>query len=263
MLSIFLEWILIRRKFGRKVMRVSLFIPCYIDQFYPEVGKATLELLERLGVTVDYPLAQTCCGQPMANAGYENTAVGAAQNFLKNFRGAEYIVAPSGSCTLHLKEHMGHLVPGKESDELSTRMYELTEFLTDVLHVTSIGARFPHRVGLHASCHGLRGLRLARASELQIDAFNKPRQLLQLVEDLTLVELDRTDECCGFGGTFSVTEEALSVQMGKDRIDDHLKHQAEVITGTDVSCLMHLEGLARRNKTPLRFMHIAEILNSR
>lgn len=244
-------------------MRVGLFIPCYIDQFYPKVGIATIEVLERLGVSVSYPSGQTCCGQPMANAGFESLSAGAAKNFQNIFQSFDYIVSPSGSCTLHLKEHLPHFVSSDASPSLPHRMYELSEFIVDILNIKDLKARFPFRVGLHASCHGLRGLRLAQSSELVQSAFDKPKLLLEKVEGLQLVDLDRRDECCGFGGTFSVTEEAISVQMGKDRLEDHLMHRAEVVTGTDVSCLMHLEGLARRQGTPLRFMHISEILNSR
>lgn len=242
-------------------MKVGLFIPCYVDQFYPQVAIATLQLLTRLGVSVDYPLDQTCCGQPMANAGYEHEGYRTAQLFVRHFQTYDAIVAPSGSCTLHVKEHY-HLLPQTpEVTHVRQHIYELTEFLVDVLQVTSLEASFPHKVGYHASCHGLRGLRLGSPSELQEPRFSKPHQLLRMVKGLELVSLDRPDECCGFGGTFAVSEEAVSVKMGKDRIQDHVMHGAEVITAGDMSCLMHLEGLLRRQKSPVRVMHLAEILN--
>ena len=233
-------------------MTVGLFIPCYVDQFYPQVAIATLQVLERLGCDVDYPASQTCCGQPMANAGFERESVGAMQLFRQSFARYDSIVAPSGSCVLHVREHLG---------DVGQRTYELCEFLSDVLKVDAVAASFPHRVGLHASCHGLRGLRLGASSEVHRPAFDKVRRLLTQVEGLDLVDLDRRDECCGFGGTFAVTEEAVSVKMGRDRLRDHLAHEAEVITGTDMSCLMHLQGLIRRGRLPLRVMHVAEILN--
>ncbi|NVJ86704.1 MAG: (Fe-S)-binding protein [Algoriphagus sp.] len=241
---------------------IGLFIPCYVDQFFPQVAVATLELLEKLGCKVTYPLGQTCCGQPLANAGYERDTAGSTRHFLELFKGFDYVVAPSGSCVLHVKEHFPEL-KGLEEDtkEVQERIYELTEFIIDVLKVDVLKGSFPKKVGYHSSCHGLRGLRLASSSEMNVSPFNKAKQLLEQIEGLEWVELSRTDECCGFGGTFSVTEEALSVQMGKDRLEDHQKHQVEIVTGGDMSCLMHLQGIADRSKSDLKFMHIAEILN--
>jgi L-lactate dehydrogenase complex protein LldE len=238
-------------------MRVGLFIPCYVDQFYPQVGVATLELLEKFGCQVVYPPNQTCCGQPMANSGFEHLTKGCNDLFIKNFETFDHIVSPSGSCVLHIKEHL-HDAAG----DIPGKIYELVEFMTDVLKVDSLDASFPHKVGLHQSCHGQRGLKLAQMSELMAPPFSKPQQLLNLVKGLELVELDRKDECCGFGGTFCVAEEAVSVKMGKDRVADHLHHGAEVITGSDMSCLMHLEGILHRQHSKVRVKHIAEILNS-
>ncbi len=244
-------------------MKVGLFIPCYIDQFYPNAGIATYNLLTRIGLDVDYPAEQTCCGQPVANAGFEDFGRGTLQLFTENFHLYDYIVAPSGSCVLHVKQHIAQYAEASQAAKIRESIFELCEFLTDVIRVEEVDASFPHMVGLHAGCHGLRGLRLARASELNIPDFNKPKSLLQKVKGLQLVDLSRGDECCGFGGTFAVTEEAISVRMGEDRIDDHLTHGAEFITSTDMSCLMHLEGLARRRNDRVKFLHIAEILNSR
>ena len=243
-------------------MKVALFVPCYIDQFYPQVGIATLQLLEKLGVKVDYPSQQTCCGQPMANSGCESDAAATAHHFIDTFAGYDYIVGPSGSCVLHLREHTHLHPPHPKEKEVLPRVVELCEFLHDVLKIKSLPAKFPHKVGLHQSCHGQRGMRLAQSSELVGPKFSKMRDLLDMVDGLELVELDRTDECCGFGGTFAVSEEAVSVKMGKDRVADHQRHGAEVITAGDMSCLMHLEGIIRRQKLPMKVMHIAEILNS-
>ena len=243
-------------------MKVALFIPCYIDQFYPRVGIATLRLLERLGCTVTYPPGQTCCGQPMANSGCEGDALASYRHFVETFAGYEYIVAPSGSCTYHVRHHYDRLEQTPEVTAVRERTLDLAEFLLDVLQITALPARFPHRVGLHMSCHGLRGLRLGSGSERREAPFSKLEQLLRMVDGLELVELDRADECCGFGGTFAVNEAAISVKMGKDRIRDHLRHGAEVITAGDMSCLMHLEGIARRRNDPVRILHLAEILNS-
>ena len=237
-------------------MRVGLFIPCYVDQFYPQVGIATLELLEKFGCGVVYPPNQTCCGQPMANSGFEHLTGECTALFIKNFDRFDYIVSPSGSCVLHIKEH------AHENAGLHNRIFELVEFLTDILKIGHLEASFPYKVGLHQSCHGQRGLHLAQMSELMASPFSKPMQLLSMVRDIELIDLDRKDECCGFGGTFCVAEEAVSVKMGKDRVVDHVKHGAEVITSSDMSCLMHLEGILRRQKSPVLVKHIAEILNS-
>lgn len=244
-------------------MTVGLFVPCYIDQLYPRVAVATLRVLERLGCEVGYPREQTCCGQPMANAGYARAGTGAMRNFVRCFAGYDYIVAPSASCVAHVREHYDTLDQTEAVRHVRDRTYELCQFLTEVLEARDLGASFPRRVGFHPGCHGLRLLGLARPSELQAPPFDHVRDLLAGVDGIELIELDRPDECCGFGGTFAVTEEAVSVKMGRDRVRDHLDHGAEVITSTDMSCLMHLEGLIRRHALPVRVVHVAEILDSR
>ena len=243
-------------------MNIAIFIPCYVDQFYPQVGVATVELLEKVGCKVHFPKNQTCCGQPMANSGYEHLSQGCNELFTETFSDFDYIVCPSGSCTLHIKEHLHSEKKEAEAKKVRGSIYELVEFLTDILKITNLDATFPHRVGLHQSCHGQRGLKLSQMSELNSPAFSKPERLLGMVRELELVSLDRKDECCGFGGTFCVNEEAVSVKMGKDRIKDHLKNDVEIITGSDVSCLMHLEGILRRQNSTIQVRHIAEILNS-
>lgn len=245
-------------------MHVALFVPCYVDQFYPDVGLATLELLESLGCQVDFPEAQTCCGQPMANTGCWDDARPLARRFVEIFGRYEAVVCPSGSCTAMITHHYHDLLgEDRAYAELAPRVFELTQFLVEQLHVSSLPAKFPHRVGLHQSCHGLRELRLARSSERMLPDFSHARTLLQLVEGLELVQLQRADECCGFGGTFAVSEEAVSCMMGNDRIHDHQQAGAEVITAGDMSCLMHLEGLLRRQKSPIRVLHLAQILVGR
>ncbi len=241
--------------------RIGLFIPCYIDQFYPEVGLATVEVLERFGCEVDFPEAQTCCGQPMANTGCVDQARPLAQRFVEIFHPYEYVVCPSGSCVAMVRHHYEDYFPSDARyAALHGRVYELTEFLVDVLGVREIGGSFPHKVGLHQSCHGLRELRLGSSSEVVGPAFNKARQLLETMDGIEFSTLTRPDECCGFGGTFAVNEEAVSCMMGLDRLHDHLQAGTEVLTSNDMSCLMHLQGLIRRQKQPLRVMHIAQIL---
>ena len=235
-------------------MTVALFVPCYVDQFFPKAATATLELLERLGLTVRVPEGQTCCGQPMANAGVRSAYEPVSARHAALFDGVDYIVSPSGSCTLHMAE-FEHATP--------RRFYELSEFLVDVLGVTRVDAYYPHRVAIHAACHGLRGLRLGPSSERQDQPRDVVRTLLSSVEGLELVTLQRPDECCGFGGTFAVAERAVSVRMGNDRLDDHMEAGAQVVVSTDMSCLMHLQGLSSRQQRGLSFCHIAEILNHR
>jgi L-lactate dehydrogenase complex protein LldE len=243
-------------------MNVGLFIPCYIDQFYPNVGIATLQLLEKLGCNVGFPLNQTCCGQPMANSGFASLSKSCDKNFVSNFRGFDYIVGPTGSCVLHLKEHLHDEQHTGEAEHIRKHVYELTEFLVDVLKVEKLNASFPYKVGLHNSCHGQRGLHLSSMSERNLPAFSKPQQLLNMVQGLELKMSSRPDECCGFGGTFCVFEEAVSVKMGKDRLADHANNDVQYITGGDTSCLMHLEGILKRNGSKVKTIHIAEILNS-
>jgi len=243
-------------------MKIGLFIPCYVDQFYPKVGIATFELLQKLGCDVDFPMKQTCCGQPMANSGYQHLTKGCDANFIDNFANFDYIVCPSGSCVMHVKEHLHSDTNEELATKLRSTVYELTEFITDILKVKSIEGDFPYKVGMHQSCHGQRGLKLSQMTELNAPFFSKPEQLLTKIKGIDLVSLSRKDECCGFGGTFCVTEEAISVKMGQDRIKDHEKHQVDFITGGDMSCLMHLEGILKRQKSPIKTIHIAEILNT-
>jgi L-lactate dehydrogenase complex protein LldE len=242
-------------------MRVGLFIPCYVDQFYPQVGLAAVKVLEYFGTAVEFPTEQTCCGQPMANMGLAADARPLAARFLQLFARYDYVVGPSGSCVSMVRNHYADLVgelPGYL--ELQKKTYELCEFLVDVLKVPALRGRFPYRVGIHHGCHGLRELRLAKSSETVGVVFDKMRSLLASMDGIQLTQLERPDECCGFGGNFAVAEEAVSSMMGWDRIRDHLQAGTEVLTSADMSCLMHLDGLIRRDAVPLRVMHVAEIL---
>ncbi len=244
--------------------QVGLFIPCYVDQLYPDVAWATIELLEQFGCEVHFPEAQTCCGQPMANTGCVHEARPLAQRFVSIFQSYEYVVCPSGSCTAMVRQHYhDYFHDDAAYASLRPRVFELTEFLVDVLKVDHIPGRFPHRVGLHQSCHGLRELRLGNSSEMVGPTFSKARQLLESLEGIELVSLTRSDECCGFGGTFAVAEEAVSCMMGLDRLHDHEQAGTQVLTANDMSCLMHLQGLILRQRKPMHVMHIAEILAGR
>ena len=243
-------------------MNVGLFIPCYIDQFYPDVAIATYQLLKKLGCEVSYPMDQTCCGQPMANSGFSNLTKGCDVNFVKNFKDFDYIVAPSGSCVLHIKEHLKEGGSPAEIEKIRHNVYELSEFLIDILKISELQASFPHKVGMHVSCHGQRGLHLSSMTELVAPKFSKSEQLLRMVDGLELLKPVRADECCGFGGTFCVFEEAVSVKMGKDRIKEHLVNDVEFICGGDTSCLMHMEGILNRQGLGVKTIHLAEILNS-
>ncbi len=243
-------------------MKVALFIPCFIDAFFPEVGIATLELLERVGCEVAYPLDQTCCGQPMANNGCEEEAAGAEALFVRNFAGFEYIVSPSGSCIHHVRERFTAIEQTDEVHHMRENAYELVEFLHDVLKVDAFPwAEFPHKVGLHNSCGTLRALRTAKASEIEEPFFSKPLDLLSKVRGIEFVTPDRPDECCGFGGTFSLFEESVSAKMGHDKVTDHKRAGAEYIVSADSSCMMHQKGCAERLGLDLRFIHVAQILN--
>jgi len=243
-------------------MRVALFVPCYVDAFEPEVGVATLELLERFGCKVEYPFDQTCCGQPMTNTGCHAEAAATEALFVKNFTGFDYIVAPSGSCVHQVREHLTAIEQTPQVQAVRARTYELTEFLHDVLKVEAFPwAHFPHKVGIHYNCNSLRGIGLAQPSEVNKPFFSKPLALLQKVKGIEFVQPERWDECCGFGGTFCVFEPGVSAKMGYDKVADHAKAGAEYIVSADSSCMMHQKGCAERLGLPLRFMHIARILN--
>jgi L-lactate dehydrogenase complex protein LldE len=243
-------------------MRVGLFIPCYMDAFEPEVGIATLELLERFGCKVEYPFDQTCCGQPMTNTGCHAESAATEALFVKNFSGYDYIVAPSGSCVHQVREHLTAIEQTDEVREVRSRTFELTEFLHDVLKVEEFPwAAFPHKVGVHYNCNSLRGIGLASPSELNEPFYSKPLNLLRKVKGIEFVRPARWDECCGFGGTFCVFEPGVSSKMGYDKVRDHAQAGAEYIVSADSSCLMHQKGCAERIGLPLRFIHIASILN--
>ncbi|AYO83484.1 (Fe-S)-binding protein [Methylobacterium brachiatum] len=243
-------------------MRVGLFVPCYVDAFEPEVGIATLELLERFGCTVEYPFDQTCCGQPMANTGCHAEAAATEALFVKNFSGFDYVVAPSGSCVHQVREHLTAIPQTDEVKKVRASTYELVEFLHDVLKVESLPwAEFPHKVAYHGNCNALRGIHHARPSEIVKPYFSKPLDLLRLVKGVELVDLARPDECCGFGGTFSVFEPAVSAKMGYDKVADQNRAGAQYVVSADSSCLMHQKGCAERLGLPLRYIHIAQVLN--
>jgi L-lactate dehydrogenase complex protein LldE len=247
---------------AHRKLSVGLFIPCYIDMIYPEVGIATLQLLEKFGLEVNFPLNQTCCGQPMSNSGDEGNAAGAERLFVKNFSDFEYIVGPAGSCVKQIRCHYDTIEQTDEVKHVRQHTYELVEFLHDVLHVDSFPwAEFHHSVAIHNSCSSIRGLGIAQPSEIMGVPFNKTASLLEKVKGLVLVPVDRPDDCCGFGGTFCVTDEAVSARMGLDKARDHLRHGAEYVVSPDMSCLMHQQGVARHAGLDIKYVHVAQVLN--
>ncbi|GAA1634020.1 (Fe-S)-binding protein [Nonomuraea maheshkhaliensis] len=238
-------------------MRVALFITCVNDTLFPGTGKAVVSLLRRLGCEVDFPAAQTCCGQMHVNTGYREDGVRLARHFTEVFAGYDAVVAPSGSCAAMVREQYPKLAePGSRGAaaiaEVAPKVYELSEFLIDVLKVEDVGAYFPHRVTYHPTCHSLRGLHLG----------DRPARLLRNVRGLELVPLSGSEECCGFGGTFAVKNPAVSAAMGADKVRHIQDTGAEVLCAADNSCLMHIGGTLRRQKTGVRTMHLAEILAS-
>lgn len=243
-------------------MKIGLFIPCYVDALYPEVGVATYRLLTALGVDVDYPLGQTCCGQPQANGGFEDLAASNAEHFNELFRNYDYVVGPSASCAAFVKLNHPRLLEGKHVCESAGKVMDVVEFLHDVLKVKSLPGSFPHVVSIHNSCHGVRELGLSTPSERHVEPYSKIRNLLSLVQGITLVEPERPDECCGFGGLFSLEEKEVSIQMGRDKLQRHEETGAEYVTGPDSSCLMHMQGIAKSSGSGIRFIHVVEILAS-
>lgn len=244
-------------------MKVALFIPCFIDAIYPEVGIATYQLLERLGLEVDYPTEQTCCGQPMANEGDQKNSAAAEENLVRNFRGYDYIVGPSASCVSHIRHYFDAIEQTPEVVKVRECTFELVEFITDVLKVTDFPwAEFPNPITIHNSCSAIRSLHIAKPSELMGPPFNKTATLLSKVKGITIHPIDRPDECCGFGGTFCVTDEAVSASMGTDKVNDIARHGAHYVVSTDMSCLLHLQGISEKNNIRLEFLHVAQILNN-
>lgn len=242
-------------------MKVGLFIPCYINAIFPEVGVASYKLLKHYGVDVDYPLDQTCCGQPMANGGFEDKAIPLAKQYDKLFAEYDYIVSPSASCSAFIKENHPRLLEKEEhACKASGNTYDLCEFLHDILKIKSVPGKFPHKVSIHNSCHGVRELHLSAASELNIPVYSKIKDLLSLVEGIEVFEPERKDECCGFGGMFAIEETAVSGCMGKDKVKSHMATGAEYITGADSSCMMHMQGIVEREKLPVKFIHTVQIL---
>lgn len=241
-------------------MKTGLFIPCYVDALFPEAGVATYKLLTHLGVDVDYPLNQTCCGQPMANAGFESMAETLATKFDEQFADYDYVVAPSASCAAFVKFNYPHVLKGRHACATSGKIMDVVEFLHDVLRVTSLPGKFPHTVSVHNSCHGVRELGLSSPSERNVERYSKIKDLLALVEGITVKEPERPDECCGFGGMFAVEEPDVSVSMGKAKVERHIATGAEYVTGPDSSCLMHMQGIAKRLQQPIRFIHVVQIL---
>jgi len=246
----------------------ALFVPCYIDQFYPHVAIAALTVLERLGVQVEVPEGASCCGQPSANAGFAREGHSTIERFVDVYAAYERIIVLSGSCAVHVRLHAGEVVAhGRRADGAGARVAERTTEFCSYLHdelgidsLSGLGATYEGRVALHLGCHGLRGLGLAKPSELQTRPFDKVRALLETVRGLEIAELSRSDECCGFGGTFAVGEPAVSAKMGRDRLRDFTVHGARAVVSTDISCLMHLDGLARREGLGLPMYHVAEVL---
>ncbi|MCH9736139.1 MAG: (Fe-S)-binding protein [Actinomycetia bacterium] len=238
-------------------MRVALFATCFNDLIWPETPKAVVRLLRRLGCEVDFPVGQTCCGQMFTNAGYPDDALPAVRNFAATFAGYDAVVAPSGSCVSSVRHQHGDVAARAGDVKLQARVekvaptvYELSEFLVDVLGVTDVGASFPHRVTYHPTCHSLRTLRVG----------DRPLQLLAAVRDIDLVELPGAEQCCGFGGVFAVKNAETSVAMGADKARAASATGAEILVASDNSCLSHIGGLLSRRRSAMRVMHLAEIL---
>jgi len=236
-------------------MRISLFVPCLVDQFFPQIAVSTVRILRRLGVEVDYPEAQTCCGQPAFNMGYHDEAKKLAERFIAIFSEAEYIVTPSGSCgsmvrvfypTLPVREELE-----KPLEHVRNRTYELSEFLVNILKVTDVGAAFSGRVTYHDSCHLLRELKVK----------DPPRVLLKNVKGVEFVEMEESDSCCGFGGSFSVKFPEISTAMVEEKVKSIQKTGAQCVIANDTGCLMQIGGMLQRSHISLKTMHIAEFLD--
>jgi len=239
-------------------MKVSLFVTCLVDQFFPEVGLSTVSVLRKLGVEVDFPVEQTCCGQPAFNSGYATEARELARRFITIFENSEYVVAPSGSCTSMVKVFYPELFHGDSqwlgrAEALAAKTYEFTEFLVNVLKVEDVGAMYEGKVALHQSCHLLRELKVK----------TEPQCLLQSVKGIELVQLEGAEACCGYGGLFSIKYPHISGSILQDKIDSIRNSGAEVVVASDVGCLMHIAGGLSRQCLPTKTMHIAELLGKK
>ncbi len=238
-------------------MRVALFATCLVDALFPDAGKATVQLLERLGQTVEFPLEQTCCGQMHANTGYFEPKL--VRRYVDTFNEYDAIVVPSGPCAGAIR-HQHVMIARAAQDEAlaqqaqqtAEKTYELSQFLIDVLHTEDVGAYFPHRVTYHPTCHSLRILQVG----------DRPLRLLSNVRGIDLVTLPRNEQCCGFGGTFSIKNPDVSAAMLADKMESVIETGAEVLCAGDRSCLMHIGGGLERNRTGIRTLHLAEILAS-
>lgn len=235
-------------------MIVDLFIPCFIDQIYPQTGFSVVRILEKLGVEVNYNERQTCCGQVSFNAGFWDDAKSIGQKFIRDFNTGRPVVIPSASCAGYVRNYFGELFHNSslhlEYKQLQKNTYELTDFIVNQLGVTDLGAVFEHKATYHDSCAALREYRLN----------DEPRRLLSRVRGLELVEMKENEVCCGFGGTFAVKNEPISAAMARQKVMNALETGAEYIISTDSSCLMHQEGYIRKNDLPIRVIHIADVL---
>jgi len=234
-------------------MRIALFITCVNDLLVPETGKAVVSILSRLGHSVEFPLEQTCCGQMHANSGYRDEAVPLVQHFVRTFQDFDAVVAPSASCVAMVRESYPRLAPSAALTSVVERTFELSEFLVDHLGVVDVGARFPHRVTYHPTCHGLRMLRLG----------DRPVRLLSAVDGLTLVPLSGAEECCGFGGTFALKNPGVSGAMLGDKCAAVCATGARYVAAADNSCLAHIGGGLSRRAAPITPIHYAQILAAR
>ncbi|MBU1299085.1 MAG: (Fe-S)-binding protein [Bacteroidetes bacterium] len=237
-------------------MNIDLFIPCIVDQFFPQVGINTYKILKKVGCNVDYPFEQTCCGQPAFNTGYRKDAEYLAKKFINIFSKSDYVIAPSGSCVSMVKIFYDRLeLPSDYQSklaELKGKIFELSEFLVDILKISDVGAKFSGKITYHESCHLLRKLKIAR----------QPRILINNVKGVEFVELNESDRCCGFGGTFSVKFPELSTVLTSDKIKNIEESGAQYVVANDSSCLMNVEGVLRRKGSNIRTMHIADLLAS-
>ena len=238
-------------------MKVTLFATCLVDLFQGNVGKATVELLERLGCEIDFPSSQVCCGQPAYNSGYVEESKGSMKNMIKAFEHAEYVVTPSGSCAYMFKEYpsifKGDVEWEQKAQQLAEKTYELTDFIVNVLKIEQVGARLDGTATYHTSCHMTRLLGVKE----------EPIRLLKNVKGLEYVELSGKERCCGFGGTFSVKMGNISGQMVDEKVCNVEETEADILIGADAGCLINIGGRMNRTGKPIRVMHIAEVLNSR
>lgn len=242
-------------------MKTALAIPCFIREFYPDVIKSTENLLKTLGIEYEIPENQTCCGQPLANSGYEHKAIGIYKKNVKLFKDFDNILMLAGSCTYHIREHYDTIEQDKYTQSLRNNIHDIVQYVHEYHFNNLPQIEFPYKIAFHTGCHSLRGMRFGISSELQMNGKYFLNAFAEKFNGAELIKIEKPDECCGFGGTFSVFFDEISVKMGNDKLQALLSNNVEYLISNDMSCMLHLQGIIDRNSYPLKLLHVFQVFN--